>query len=214
LLESILSVRPYLELAYFSAGVLLLFGLVITFFQLLLIKNDIRLRNERASKERAIEAASRYLKDYVSALSAHNQNTQEKELDSYSGPIGDFTLKSLPAPMLERALERFGSDSILPALNELEAIAAYFTTGVADEQTGFRIIGRTFCHSVEDYYDIIACCRTEKAQPYWYNIVRLYRMWRPRLTKAEMRTAIQDLESKMRAVGLDNAVDSIDREKL
>ena len=44
--------RQYLESAYYAAGVLLLFGLVIALFQLLLIKNDIRSRNERAAKER------------------------------------------------------------------------------------------------------------------------------------------------------------------
>jgi hypothetical protein len=204
LLDLILSARPYLEIAYFAAGVLLLFGLVITLFQVLLIKNDIRLRNERASKERAIEAASRYLKDYVSALSLHHQSANTMDLDSYSGPIGDFTFESIPKPMLSGALGRFKCDTLLPALNELESIAAYFTTGVAHEQTGFLIIGRTFCHTVENLYDIIACCRLEKAQPYWYNIVCLYRIWRPRLTKTEMRTAIQELETKITSMNLNN----------
>ena len=198
--------RQYLEVAYYAAGVLLLFGLVIALFQLLLIKNDIRLRNERAAKERAIEAASRYLKDFISAFNSYYQYKRQKELDPYSGPIGDFTFSSIPPQMLRGTVDRLSSDTVLPVLNELETIAAYFTTGVAHEQTGFQIIGRTFCDTVESLYDVIAGCRTEKAQAYWYNIVRLYRIWRPRLTKAEARSTIEELESKIRSMGLDNKV--------
>jgi hypothetical protein len=70
LFESLLSVRPYLEIAYYAAGVLLLFGIIITFFQLILIKSDIRLRNERAAKERAIEAADRYFSSFVGFMNS------------------------------------------------------------------------------------------------------------------------------------------------
>lgn len=137
--DSILSLRPYFELAYFAAGVLLLVGIVITYFQLTLIKNDIRLRNERAAKERAIEAAIRYLSEYVSKADVYYHERLEKKLDSYSGPIGDFTVQSIPAPLLRSTIKRLDSSKVHVVLNELEAIAAYFVTGVAHDETGFNI---------------------------------------------------------------------------
>jgi hypothetical protein len=208
--ESILSIRPYLELAYFAAGVLLLIGLVITFFQLTLIKNDIGLRNERAAKEHAIEAAIRYLNLYVPLCDANTRDLLEKKIASYSGPIGDFSFASNPKSMLAGTITRMAtSSSFHLALNELESISAYFTTGVADERTGFLIIGRTFCGTVEAWYDVIAGCRREKAHPYWHNIVQLYQTWRPRLSKAEIQTTIRDLESKIKSMGPDSPIEPI-----
>jgi hypothetical protein len=211
MLEILLSTRPYLELAYFLAGVLLLVGLLITFYQLTLIKHDISLRNERAAKERAIEAVTRYLSDYVPKSNKVYHAQKEQGLHLYSGPVGDFSFESIPKPLVSRALKRGENTVYLPALNELEAISAYFTTGVADEQTGFQIIGRSFCASAEQLYDIIALCRTDKANAYWNNIVRLHQIWRPRLSQAEMRATIQDLQTKINSMGTSTKMDSVDR---
>jgi hypothetical protein len=91
-------------------------------------------------------------------------------------------------------------DNTLPALNELEAIPASFRTGVADEKTGFQIIGRSFCSTVETEYDLIACCRDEHVHNYWSGIVEIYSIWRPRLTKAEMEFAKSQLQQKIDSI--------------
>lgn len=84
-------------------------------------------------------------------------------------------------------------------MNELEAISAAFTSGVADEATGFKIIGRSFCGTVQCEYDLIALSRdkSKEAQGYWNNIVQLYKMWSPRLKEVELRQAKERLDILM-----------------
>ena len=197
-LDFIATIRPYLEAAYFAAGILLLVGLTTTFYQVTLIKNDIKLRNERAAKERAIEGILRYFRNYVPESDLYFREAEEKKLKSYSGPIGNFSIDSTTLSVLTMGLEKLKLPHSYLMLNELEAVAAYFTTGVADEGTGFQIIGRTYCYTVESAYDLIAVCRRENAHAYWQNIVSLYQLWRPRLTKAQLQTTIQELEAKIR----------------
>ena len=87
-------------------------------------------------------------------------------------------------------------------MNELEAISAAFISGVADEMTGFKIIGRSFCGAVQSDYDLIALSRsrTKEAQGYWSNTVHLYQMWSPRLKEAELRQAKERLDATIAAV--------------
>jgi hypothetical protein len=48
-------IRSGLELLYFVAGVVVAIGVIYGLKQIALLKKDIRLRNERAAKEKAIE---------------------------------------------------------------------------------------------------------------------------------------------------------------
>jgi hypothetical protein len=196
--------RPWIELLYFVSGIAVAIGVVYGLKQIRLLKKDIRLRNERAAKEKAIEYGRRYLRDYVQLNGAFFDDCQSGKLESYFGPIGDFTsgsvLRSEEAGLM--ANKRYALPSWLPAMNELEAISAAFTSGVADEATGFNIVGRTFCKSVEHSYDLIALSRhkANDAHGYWSNIVQLYKMWSPRLEEAELRQAKEHLDSRIATV--------------
>jgi hypothetical protein len=86
---------------------------------------------------------------------------------------------------------------IVDTLNELNMFAAYFVTEVADEKVGFATIGRSFCRTVESHYDLIALARDNPAEDYWYSIVRLYGIWRPRLEKSELVAKTKVLQSRI-----------------
>jgi hypothetical protein len=195
-------IRSVLELLYFGSGIVVAVGVLFGLQQIGLLKKDIRLRNERAAKENAIQNGRRYLCSYVNLLSTFISEYRAANLNHYSGPIGSFTAESVLPGGKESWGKRYGLESWLPAMNELESISAAFISGVADEQTGFQIIGRSFCRSVEANYDLIAFSRSpgEAAQPYWRNIVELYRLWSPRLKEAQLRTAIDHLEARIATV--------------
>jgi len=176
---------------------LVLISLVFAYRQLNLLRLDVNLRNERAAKEKAINACERYLDAYVQKSGVFFDECFDKKILGYDGPVGDFTYSSLPEKLRDKATQRFCLDSVLPALNELEAIAASFQTGVADERTGFQIIGRSFCSTVQHHYDVISFGRERQAHNYWDGIVGLYTIWRPRLTKAEMEYSKNLLQRKI-----------------
>jgi hypothetical protein len=197
-------IRSWLELFFFASNIVIAVSVVYGLKQIKLLKKDIRLRNERAAKEKSIEYGRRYLRDYVDLHAVFFSACKEAKLGSYAGPIGDFTSESVlrDAKVAAMSTKRYLAQSWLPAINELEALSAAFTAGVADEETGFRIFGRSFCGTVEHNYDIIALSRsTDKvAQGYWYNIVELYRLWSPRLQEAELRWARDSIESRIAAI--------------
>lgn len=201
MLEIVSAAKPFLEVLYFLAGVLLVGGLGLTYKQVVLIKKDIRIRNERAAAEKAIEACERYFCSYTPRNGKFLDDYLKEKLDSYKGPIGDFSITSIPGNLKAGCLKRYALPSWLPMMNQLESISAFFISGVADECTGFRVIGRTFCGTVESNYDLIAISRQKKeACPYWANTVGLYQLWRPRLTKVEMETAKEALELELSSI--------------
>jgi hypothetical protein len=212
MLQVIGEIRPYLEAIYFFSGLLVAGGLVFSLKQLSLIKSDIIIRNERLSKEKAVEACIRYFERYVPLDKKRYQiRRQQKMIGGYKGPIGDFTKASIPSEHLILSINRAEPDAWLDAQNELEAISAFFSTGVADERTGFNVIGRTFCKTVEHNYDLIALCRDDHAMSYWQNTVNLYSIWRPRLSKAEMMSLTDNLQSKIALLGPDVGIPPIGR---
>ena len=96
----------------------------------------------------------------------------------------------------------------MPALNELQTIAAAFAYGVADEKLGFQAIGRTFCDTVESTYDILSMARQERACPYYEGIILLYQLLHPRLSKSELSARRNELDQELSKLG-DNSTPNL-----
>jgi hypothetical protein len=190
-------IKPYLEAIYLLTGIVLVIIAAYGLKQVRLLKLDIKGRSERSAKEKSIEAASEYLNSYVPLFNAYYHEYKQLELPSYDGPIGDFSIKSISKEDLINAKKRFGLDGWLAAVNKLESIAAMYTKGVADEKVGFEIIGRSFCGNVAGVYDLISICHSDIACPYFHNVVRLYDIWAPRLSKQELEASRKQIELQM-----------------
>jgi len=184
LAEFVNSVRPLLELLYFAAGILLALGLGFAYGQLRVLKQDLRTRNVRSAREKALEACDRYFEKYVSLANTYFED--RKGLPIYEGPIGDFSKNTLSGQWMPHAVSRFKVFSWISALNQLESIAAYFCTEVADERSAYPIIGRSFVKTVELHYDLIALSRPSPASPYYASTVKLYEIWKARLQYDEL----------------------------
>jgi hypothetical protein len=89
---------------------------------------------------------------------------------------------------------------MVPFLNRLDAIAAMFVTGVADEKTAFQIFGRAFCGSASLHYDIISVARSVSTFAPYSNIVELYKIWSGRLSKSELEKSRQVLDEQIRKI--------------
>jgi hypothetical protein len=200
MLDLITSARPYLEFAYFLAGIALCVGLLIAYGQLKIIKTDIDTKNIRSAKEKALEAVDCYSNKFVPLATTYFDEWMGAGLKMYKGPIGDFSRDSIPRELRESSGARYKLNHWLPALNQLQSLSSYFVTGVADECVGFNLMGRTFCVWVQCNYDVIAISRSATTHPYWSRVVALYRMWGPRLTQAELEEERARLDKKIAAV--------------
>ena len=162
--------KDLLEKASLASTIVLAFAAVCGLRQLTLFKKDIVLRNTRAAKERAIECAERYAK-YAELDIIRIAEQTKVGVDSYNGPIGDFSKASLPSELMPDCMKRFSLRSNIAHMNLLEIIAATFVSGVADEDTGFQIFGTSFCASVQYNYDLISMWRKNATNTDWANVI-------------------------------------------
>jgi hypothetical protein len=186
------TIRPYAEVLYFLSGVGLLIVAVYGLKQLHLLKEDIRTRNTRAAREKALEAATTYAREFVPNYNKYYATLQQANLVSYKGSIGDFSPNSLTLAEKQGALARM---KLLPgpgldALNSLDLIASTFVHGLGDDNVGFRILGRSFCRTVADNYDIFALWRNA----HYDDTERLYQIWRKRITKEDLEATRTKLD--------------------
>lgn len=184
------STMTWIEFLYYVAGIVVALAATIGLTQIALLKKDIRLRNERASKEQAIVYAMRFLTQFAPHNETYRQALSKAKIEPYHGPIGDFSSASIPKEHQSAVAERLKIESWMLAVNELEAVASAYMSGVAHENQGFDIIGRMFCVAVKGNYDIIAACRADPAIRQYQNIVSLYGVWHARLTKAELKVQV------------------------
>ncbi len=204
--NSVVTVREGLEWAALISQVAVAGTAIFALRQIQVLRQDLRLRMERAAKEKAVEFASRYLGEYVRLNKAwFDERKGVGKL--FEGPYHvDFDLSRIPKDKQADYLKR-EPGAELPALNELDAIAAAFVTGVADEATGFEIIGRTFVRSVESHYFYL-CVVNSNASPYFTSVRILYRVWSQRLTKRELLEHQASLDASLAAL-TDSSIDSI-----
>jgi hypothetical protein len=193
--------RPYLELAYFVSGVAIAIIAAFGLEQIRVLKKDVSIRVERAAKEKAIEYSGRYLTVFVPLFNLFYDERTKKQIPKYEGPLGDFTPPSVSGKYRENLKKRFLLiREVLPAVNELNYIASAFVHGVADDRTGFQIIGRTFCGAVTEVYDFVAAVRSDSACQYWEPIVQLYNTWSSRLSRTELEALRSGLDRRIAGV--------------
>jgi hypothetical protein len=175
-------IHYWVEVASWVATVCLAIFAALSLRQLSLLKMDMALRNERSAKEKAIEAVHEWAiaLDHVRTFI---ENCEKAELPTaYEHERKpSFMHSSLPTEYVEIAIKKEATIGWAKPVNQFEAIAAMFMTGVADEGTGFKIIGRDYCDCIGALYDVIACTRKVDSNPLYSNIVALYNLWEPRL---------------------------------
>ena len=157
-----------------------------------MLKEDILTRNRREACEKALEAATVYVREFIPNYNKYYLSLKQANLSLYTGSIGDFSVNSLTLAEKQRALARM---KLLPgagldALNSLDLIASTFVHGLADDNVGFRTIGRSFCGTVANNYDIFALWRNA----HFDDTERLYQIWRKRISKEELEAARTKLD--------------------
>jgi hypothetical protein len=193
--------RSILELLYFLSTIGLTGIAAYGLKQISILKRDIHVRNERAAKEQALLVSARFIKSveysnvYFGALKAAGMTL-------YAGPVGDFTFTTLTNDAKEAAKKKFVpfQKLWLDDQNELEAVAASFISGVADEKLGYRILGLGFCLSVRQKYDMI-CIHRGDGRPernYWKNTIALYKIWAERVKKEGLTLRLEEIESQLK----------------
>lgn len=190
----------WLEMANWAAGVLVALFAGLSLRQLTILKTDIRIRNERSAKEKALEGAKLWA-EAQEGFRPFLANCQAAGLPTYyDGPKSDFLFDTLPADRKSTADAKEKVQGWAKPINAIDALAALYTTGVADEETGFNIFGRDFCECVGAVYDVIAANRKNPIEPRYRNTVVLYNIWSARIEALAVTDEIEKKKELLRGI--------------
>ncbi|GAQ48587.1 hypothetical protein FPK15_contig00013-0033 [Flavobacterium psychrophilum] len=82
----------------------------------------------------------------------------------------------------------------------MESFSTYFIKGVADEEIAYSSIGRTFCHSVENYSFDISFMRREDDLQVFNNLVALYHIWKSRLNSEKISKELLNKQNELKKI--------------
>lgn len=193
-----------IELIYYIASIGLFASVIIGLRQLQIVKDDNKIRNQRASIEKSLEYLEWFAKDFIPYHSDFRKNLKEKISERLEDDDEEIEVKmsiieqykiihavkdidqndnfdvSLPSlEMINRIYAKAQSGNVL---NQLEYFAAAMTSGLADEELAYNPLASLYCELIEEMYHNIIFLRGESNRMY-SNIIKLYKIWKPRLKK-------------------------------
>jgi hypothetical protein len=201
-----LNTKPYLEWGSLLSTIVLCFVVIYGLKQIRLLKIDILSRSERSAKEKAIEAIGVFLNQFMPSYVKLMSSWIEKKMDTYEGQIGKFDPKEFETAekkgIQDNAFRKMLSSVWLDSFYQLEAIAASFISGVADEKTGFDVIGHHFVNSVQKNYDIYTVTQhsVAKGKIMFPNTIELFKVWNPRFTAKELELTKKAIDSQLQSL--------------
>jgi hypothetical protein len=188
--------RPLAEWIYFITNSLIIVVGLYGAQQIHLLKRDISTRNRRAAQESALDYCEKFAQ-FVMLRRQFLRECEAEALPLYTGPVKTFHIEEFTSEQIKDVERKLKLDSSVACLNILELIAQAFLSGVADERSGCKTIGRAFCAIVATHYDIVTVRGTVRG--HFQNVKELYLHWAKQFSYEELKKARSDLEKRLKA---------------
>lgn len=206
--DLVATVRPWLEIAYFAAGILVPIAALLAVWQIRVAKAQLETTKElfkTQSKRNAFELAVNECRNFSDRLTPLvfelDKYIEESKLTIFekaeitkSEDGIKVTLKDLDSAELEKL--KAVKKQITEILNTLEAFALFFTTGVADENIGFHTVGGWFVHEAERAAKLLTVLNAtqDDSKAIWV----LYFRWEKRLEHFRLSKEKKNIEKRLR----------------
>lgn len=204
-------------------GILAFLSIIIGIRQLKIMKDDNRVKNERAAIEKSLKYLEWFADDFFGVYNDFRKqfsSIQNKLLSDES--LSETTRDDIQKDINEVSKIRKGEliieydfskriETLSPyyflmmttgaskVLNRLEYFAAAMTCGIAKEELVFNPLAVTYCETVEELYYCICHARTVNDKVYT-NIIQLYNIWKPKLDKEKLLQKQDELKGKIEAI--------------
>jgi hypothetical protein len=194
-------VRPILELLYFLASIGLFASVFIGLRQLKLVKEDIKVRNKRASVEKSIEYLNMFATDFIPKITDKIKEINESKLAVYKGPFNPKFVFDHNCDLKSQVIKDYYllcyEIDVVYILNELEFFSAALVSGLADEELAFNPLADFYCSTVERFYVTICANRENGDSRMYSNIINLYGTWKDRLHKMELESKRREIDENI-----------------
>jgi hypothetical protein len=163
--------------------------------QLDLMEQDLKTRNLRASREAALKYGEWFTKEVLSRgsiffASADAANLKLKEPFT----IGNFSKESLTPEQYAAAKKRKALNGWYELTCVMEVVAAGFTSGVADDETGYIMMGRAYYGMVWVLYDTYVVLIEEEGRPSCAVTLQLFERWKAKMSAEDLDHASEALQ--------------------
>ena len=192
--------RQVLEYIYFvTAGPGLLLAAVVGLRSLRLSKQSMELTERRArltATTRQIEQFAREIAPMVDTFEGYVETNNVQFFKKWNVHLSSEGVAVERTEEITDVTDLVSSIPVfLPVLNALSAWAAYFSTGVADEEVAYKTLGADFIHAAEHFVPAILVLNKQKAHS---DLLDLYELWRGRF---EQEFLVEDAQQTLARLG-------------
>lgn len=218
-LSTFMTVRNWLEVLYFGAGILVpilaafaLRQIQLAKDQLVVTKKIARTSAKRESYRAAIEQCEALSRLVVPVDFKIDKFIEENEVTFFEKAKFEFTEKGFRVDLAEVKDEDIEKlNEIAPLLsdltNSLEVFAIYFLAGIAYEEIGFHSQGKYFVEKAEMVAKIVAVCDHghDECQHIW----PLHKKWKDRIEHQRLVIEKRKIDKKLEAAVVQPPLKSI-----
>jgi hypothetical protein len=164
-----------------------IYQLVLARRSLQLAQDDIQTRLQREAKQHAADLCRRFAEQTIPQYGRLETALAGTKTPLQAWPLVDYSFSPTSIPDADganvwiRSAEGSG-ELLIKMLNELESVAMYFVSGIADERLAFPSLSRMYCAGVERLAPILISLRTNTVGSGQFpNVVALYELWNERI---------------------------------
>lgn len=198
-------IQIIIEMLYYISGPILAIGVIFAYKQLVLVKNDIKTKNQRSAVEKSVE----YMDWYANVFIPEHEDFKKKLRNqkdvklNYNFEGDNF---KFPEPLtvdrtsLNRCIVVKSDAGFVSLANQLEFFSYVMTNGLADEEQVFLPIGELFVDFMNQNQELYCQLRDNDNDNKFSYSVKLYKLWNNRIEREKLDKQAGEIEEKRSSI--------------
>jgi hypothetical protein len=199
--ESILNfvneIRPFLEVLYFIAGIVVAYAAVFALKQLSILKRTLQVQSKRDALKITSEQCNDYLSRIIELENEFDRKIIEHDVKYFDGwkvtvKNNSISVDRESVPNMQGLAE---ISKELMVLNSMESFSSFFVSNVADEKVAYDIVGISFLNFNRTLMPLITHFRK---YGHYKNLSKLFVKWEMRKINEVLQKEKLDLDKKLK----------------
>lgn len=169
--------KEVLDVISLIVGIGIGLTIIIAYKQLKIMKNEFEANQYRSSVEKSLEYINKFAMETLPALKryeAYLEKNADTSLSEFQGRA--FEIKR--TELSDEEVRQRGEHEVFAIVNSVDVTATVINSGIADKNSAFQSLGKSFCECVEVTIDVIEYFRRTEHVSLFSNTETLYLEWR------------------------------------
>ncbi len=195
-LDFISDVKPFLEVLYFIAGIVVACSAIFALKQISILKRTLQVQSKRDALKITSEQCEIYFNQIIKQQNEFHDQIKKHDVKYFEG--WDIKTKNNSISISRKSKPSMkGFEDIvdsLSVLNSMESFSSFFISKVADETVAYNTIGTNFLNFSRELMPWVLGCREDG---HFQNLTKLFILWETRRLHFELLNEKRDLEKKL-----------------